>query len=160
TEDYLLARLIKIYMRSRQRSWRQFKEYIPKKGSSSLRENVKTMNSDLKNDATKENKLKIKSIIFKKEMLPEDLDLALCQLKIWARDNKAKSTFEKAFTLSDLKILVQAFQNEPVKMKGKKKSVLLDLLFNHLQSSSEFNEETKKKGVQVKYDNSNEQYSF
>ncbi|CAG8689648.1 14116_t:CDS:2, partial [Racocetra persica] len=59
TEDYLLARLIKIYMRSRQRSWQQFKEYIPEKGSSSLRENVKAMNSDLKNDATKENKLKI-----------------------------------------------------------------------------------------------------
>ncbi|CAG8634317.1 26928_t:CDS:2, partial [Racocetra persica] len=101
---------------------------------------------DLKNDATKENKLKIKSIIFKKEMLPEDLDLALCLLKIWTRDNEAKSAFEKVFTLSDLKILVQAFQNEPVKMKEKKKSVLLDLLFNHLQSSSEFNKEMKKKG--------------
>ncbi|CAG8772885.1 5911_t:CDS:1, partial [Racocetra persica] len=69
--------------------------YILEKGSSSLQVNVKAMNSDLKNDTTKENKLKIKSIIFKKEMLPEDLDLALCQLKIWARDNEAKSAFEK-----------------------------------------------------------------
>ena len=54
TEDYLFIRLIKIYMRSRQRSWRRFKEYIPEKGSSSLRENVKTMNADLKYDMKKD----------------------------------------------------------------------------------------------------------
>ena len=53
TEDYLFIRLIKIYMRSRQRSWQRFKEYIPEKGSSSLRENVKTMNADLKYDVKK-----------------------------------------------------------------------------------------------------------
>lgn len=146
TENYLLTRLINVYMRSRQRSWRRFMEYIPEKGSSSLRENVKAMNADLKKNATEEDKPKKKCVTFKKGMLPEDLDLALCQLKIWARDNGAKSAFEKAFTLPDLKTLIQAFQNEPVKIKGKKKSVLIDLLFNHLQNSSEFNEETKKKG--------------
>ncbi|CAG8780053.1 21125_t:CDS:2, partial [Racocetra persica] len=123
-KDYLLVRLIKIYMQSRQWSWRRFKEYIPEKGSSCLRENVKTMG---------------------KEMLLENLELALGQLKIWARDNGAKSVFEKAFTLSDLTILVQAFQNKPLKIKEKKKSVPIDLLFNHLNNGSEFNEETKKK---------------
>ncbi|CAG8851663.1 33571_t:CDS:1, partial [Gigaspora margarita] len=66
-------------------------------------------------------------------------------LRIWAQDNRANSAFEKAFLLSDLKILVQAFQNEPVKIK-EKKLVLVDLLLNYLQNGSEFNEETKKKG--------------
>ncbi|CAG8459113.1 2845_t:CDS:2 [Gigaspora margarita] len=76
------------------------------------------MNADLKSNAKKDEKSKIKLVTFKKGMLPEDLDLALCQLKIWARDNGAKSAFEKAFTISDLKILVQAFQSEPVKIAG------------------------------------------
>ncbi|CAG8855754.1 41963_t:CDS:2, partial [Gigaspora margarita] len=95
---------------------------------------VKAMNIDLKNDTKKDAKPKMKLVTFKKEMLPENLDLAL-----------AKSAFEKAFTLSDLKILIQVFQNKPVKVKEKKKSALIDLLFNHLNNGSEFNEETKKK---------------
>ncbi|CAG8618819.1 12216_t:CDS:2 [Gigaspora margarita] len=37
----------------------------------------------------------------------KELDLALCQLKIWAQDHGAKSVFGKAFTLFDLKILVK-----------------------------------------------------
>ncbi|CAG8855713.1 103_t:CDS:1, partial [Gigaspora margarita] len=48
-------------------------------------------------------------------MLSENHDLALGQLKIWAQNNGAKSAFEKAFILSDLKILIQVFQNKPVK---------------------------------------------
>ena len=104
------------------------------------------MGVDLKNNAKKDDQPKTKLVTFKKGMLPENLELALGQLKIWARDNGAKSAFEKAFTLSDLTILVQAFQNKPLKIKEKKKSVLIDLLFNHLNNGSEFNEETKKKG--------------
>ncbi|CAG8828012.1 10626_t:CDS:2, partial [Gigaspora margarita] len=123
-EDYLLACLIKTYMQK----------------------NVKVMNIDLKNDAKKDTKPKMKLITFKKEMLPENLDIALDELKIWAQNNGDKSAFEKAFTLSDLKILIQAFQNKPVKVKEKKKSALIDLLFNYLNNGSEFNEETKKKG--------------
>ncbi|CAG8818849.1 7326_t:CDS:2, partial [Dentiscutata erythropus] len=87
--------------------------------------NVKAMNADLKSDAKKDEKSKIKLVTFKKGMLPEDLDLALCQLKIWARDNRAKS---------------RASKNE-----RKKKTDLIDLLFNHLQNGSEFNEEIRKK---------------
>ncbi|CAG8623164.1 19553_t:CDS:2, partial [Gigaspora margarita] len=65
-----------------------------------------TMNIDLKNDTKKDAKPKTKLVTFKKEMLPENLDLALGQLKIWAQNNEAKSAFEKVFTLSDLKILI------------------------------------------------------
>ncbi|CAG8831460.1 14514_t:CDS:1, partial [Gigaspora margarita] len=68
--------------------------------------NVKAMNIDLKNDTKKDTKPKMKLVTFKKEMLPENLDLALSQLKIWSQNNEAKSAFEKAFTLSDLKILI------------------------------------------------------
>ncbi|CAG8694755.1 17176_t:CDS:1, partial [Dentiscutata erythropus] len=87
-------------------SWCQFKEYIPEKGLSSLRENVKAINTDLKSNAKKDGIQKIKIVIFKKEMLPKDLHLVLGQLRIWAQDNGAKSAFEKAFSLSNLKILV------------------------------------------------------
>ncbi|CAG8809440.1 46357_t:CDS:1, partial [Gigaspora margarita] len=124
---------------------RHFKEYVPEKGSSSLRENVKAMNADLKN-ITKKNNPKTKSFVFKKDMLLEDLSLALAQLKIWAHGDGAKNAFEKAFTLSELKILVQAFQAKPLELKGKKKSGYVDLLFNNLQSGVEFNEEIKKRG--------------
>ena len=51
TEDYLIDQ-------SRQRSWRRFKEYIPEKGSSSLRENVK--NADLKYDVKKKDMPKVR----------------------------------------------------------------------------------------------------
>ncbi|CAG8812707.1 1355_t:CDS:1, partial [Gigaspora margarita] len=83
--------------------------YIPEKGSSSLQENIKAMNADLKNNTKKDAKPKTKLVTFKKKMLPENLDLALGQLKIWAQNNGAKSAFKKAFTLFDLKILIQAF---------------------------------------------------
>ncbi|CAG8759308.1 16524_t:CDS:2 [Gigaspora margarita] len=76
-EDYLLVRLIKTYMQSRQWSWQRFKEYIPEKGLSSLQENVKAMNIDLKNNAKKDAKPKMKLVSFKKEMLSENFDLAL-----------------------------------------------------------------------------------
>ncbi|CAG8807033.1 31140_t:CDS:2 [Gigaspora margarita] len=36
TKKFLLMWMIKIYMWSRQWSWRQFKEYVPEKGSLSL----------------------------------------------------------------------------------------------------------------------------
>ncbi|CAG8828763.1 46162_t:CDS:2, partial [Gigaspora margarita] len=63
--------------------------------SSSLQENVKTINIDLKNDAKKDAKPKMKLVTFKKEMLPENLDLALGQLKIWAKIIKLKVYLKK-----------------------------------------------------------------
>ena len=77
------------------------------------------MNADLKN-ITKKNNPKTKFFTFKKDMLPGDLGLALAQLKIWAHCDGAKSAFEKAFTLSDLKTIVQAFQNKLLEIKAKK----------------------------------------
>src|SRR5688572_18175619 len=45
-ETYLFTRWGRIYMRSRQRTWRRFKDLIPEKGSSSLRENLKAKKAD------------------------------------------------------------------------------------------------------------------
>src|SRR4051812_15077721 len=101
------------------------------------------MNADQKNSTKKKNESKIK---IKKGMLPDDLSLALDQLKVWARGDGTKETFEKVFTLAELKALIQAFQTDTVELKGRKKSVFVDLLFTHLQNASEFNEETGKKG--------------
>ncbi|CAG8833420.1 27031_t:CDS:2, partial [Racocetra persica] len=61
----------------KQESLLEFTRYIPEKGLFSLRENVKAMNMDLKNNVKKDETPKIKAITFKKEMLPEDLHLAL-----------------------------------------------------------------------------------
>ncbi|CAG8593298.1 5980_t:CDS:2 [Racocetra persica] len=97
------------------------------------------MNTDLKNNVKKDETPKIKAVTFKKGMLPEDLHLALGQLRIWAQGNGAKSAFEKVFTLSDLKILVQAFQNESVDIKGKKKSVFVVSSYNSLDYQRSMN---------------------
>ncbi|CAG8785043.1 3380_t:CDS:2, partial [Acaulospora morrowiae] len=53
--------------------------------------------------------------------LSEEVE-TLDQLKVWARDDGAKETFEKAFTLVELKALIQAFQTDTVELKGRKKS--------------------------------------
>ncbi|CAG8663837.1 35555_t:CDS:2 [Gigaspora margarita] len=105
-----------------------FKKYVPEKGSSSLQENVKAINTDLKN-ITKKNNSKTKFFTFKKDMLLEDPSFTLSQLKIWAHGDRTKSAFEKAFMLSELKILVQVFQTQP-EIKGKKKGYM-DLLFSN-----------------------------
>ncbi|CAG8835609.1 6462_t:CDS:2, partial [Gigaspora margarita] len=44
---------------------------------------------------------------YRKNGHKEELDLALCQLKIWAQDHRAKSVFGKVFTLFNFKILVK-----------------------------------------------------
>lgn len=53
---FLFERLIGIYMKSRQRTWRRFGDLIPEKGSSSLRENLKAMKGVI--EPIKENKKK------------------------------------------------------------------------------------------------------
>ncbi|RHZ80857.1 hypothetical protein Glove_131g21 [Diversispora epigaea] len=64
TKDFLYERIISIYMKSRQKSWRRFNEFIPEKGTSSLRENLKAMHKDIKI----ENKL----ASIKKSNIPKD----------------------------------------------------------------------------------------
>ncbi|POG59194.1 hypothetical protein GLOIN_2v1627945, partial [Rhizophagus irregularis DAOM 181602=DAOM 197198] len=48
--DFLYERIIIIYMKSRQKSWRKFNDLIPEKGTSSLRENLKAMRNDTENN--------------------------------------------------------------------------------------------------------------
>src|SRR5947199_10361533 len=54
--NFLYERIISIYMRSRQKSWRRFNNLIPEKGTSSLRENLKTLRKDTQNISRNENK--------------------------------------------------------------------------------------------------------
>ncbi|PKY48540.1 hypothetical protein RhiirA4_464170 [Rhizophagus irregularis] len=53
-KKFLYERIISIYMKSRQKSWRRFNDLIPEKGTSSLRENLKAMRNDTQ---TSENKI-------------------------------------------------------------------------------------------------------
>jgi len=50
TREFLYKRIIIIYMKSRQKSWRKFKDLIPEKGILSLKENLKTMHNDTQNN--------------------------------------------------------------------------------------------------------------
>src|SRR3954452_18692316 len=43
--EFLYERIITIYMKSRQKSWKKFNDLIPEKGTSSLRENLKAMHT-------------------------------------------------------------------------------------------------------------------
>ncbi|RIA86683.1 hypothetical protein C1645_828910 [Glomus cerebriforme] len=44
--SFLYERIISIYMKSRQKSWRKFNNLIPEKETSSLRKNLKAMRND------------------------------------------------------------------------------------------------------------------
>ncbi|EXX56796.1 hypothetical protein RirG_212970 [Rhizophagus irregularis DAOM 197198w] len=50
---FIYERCVTIYMKSRQKTWRDVNNYIPEKGTASLRESLKTMRS---NNLTTENK--------------------------------------------------------------------------------------------------------
>ena len=41
--NFLYERIISIYMKSRQKFWRKFNNFIPEKGTSSFKENLKAM---------------------------------------------------------------------------------------------------------------------
>jgi hypothetical protein len=53
-------------MKSRQKSWRRFNDLVPEKGTSSLRENLKAMRSDIQNSSKTENK----HTLMKKSRIP------------------------------------------------------------------------------------------
>jgi hypothetical protein len=140
---FLLERFIKIYMKSRQKSWRRFNQLIPEKGSSSLRENLKTMQADT-------NRMEIpktKTLVIKKSMLPTDLNLALNQLRVWAAQAGSENAFEKAFTLTELKDLVQCFREGDEKIKGRKKTDVIELLLAHIRNADTFSQLTRAKGA-------------
>ncbi|CAB4483944.1 unnamed protein product [Rhizophagus irregularis] len=73
---FIYERCISIYMRSRQKMWREVNNYIPEKGTASLRENLKTMRSSY---STTENK---KPFLMKKGNLPFNPIHALEQLRL------------------------------------------------------------------------------
>jgi hypothetical protein len=76
-KKFLYERIISIYMKSRQKSWRRFNDLIPEKGTSSLQKNLKAMRNDTQ---TSENKY----TSMKKSNIPKDPMLGLIQLQIWA----------------------------------------------------------------------------
>ncbi|CAB4460971.1 unnamed protein product [Rhizophagus irregularis] len=62
---FIYERCVTIYMKSRQKTWRDVNNYIPEKGTASLKESLKTMRS---NNLTTENK----KPLMKKANLPTD----------------------------------------------------------------------------------------
>uniref|UniRef100_U9TUN1 Uncharacterized protein n=1 Tax=Rhizophagus irregularis (strain DAOM 181602 / DAOM 197198 / MUCL 43194) TaxID=747089 RepID=U9TUN1_RHIID len=102
---FIYERCVSIYMKSRQKTWRDVNNYIPEKGTASLRENLKVMRSS-NSTVTSENK---KSTIIKKAYLPSDPANALEQLRAWAQLEEAEESFAKVFLVQELLWLVWAF---------------------------------------------------
>ena len=100
---FIYERCISIYMKSRQKTWRDVNNYIPEKGTASLRENLKTMRS---NNSITKNK---KPSLMKKANLPNNPAHALEQLRVWAKLDEAEDSFAKMFLVSELLWLVWAF---------------------------------------------------
>ncbi|RHZ82966.1 hypothetical protein Glove_102g94 [Diversispora epigaea] len=101
TKDFLYERIISIYVKSRQKSWRKFNKFIPEKATSSLRENLKVIYKDIKI----ENKL----ASIKKFNIPKDPIFGLNQLQIWTHLVDAEKEFSKIFLISELQWLLWTF---------------------------------------------------
>ncbi|RHZ81287.1 hypothetical protein Glove_122g148 [Diversispora epigaea] len=135
TKNFLYERIISIYMKSRQKSWRRFKELIPEKGTPSLRENLKNMKKDIK-------KIGNNLASIKKSNIPKEPTLALNQLQIWAHLETAEDEFSKIFLVSELQWLIWAFGD----ISGnKRKKELVPLILNHLKKGTSFSEEALAK---------------
>jgi hypothetical protein len=94
--EFIYERCVSIYMKSRQKTWRSVNNYIPEKGTASLRENLKTMRSS---QSSVENK---KPSLMKKTNLPSDPIRALEQLRVWAQLDGVKDLFSKIYSVSEL----------------------------------------------------------
>jgi len=101
-KKFLYERIISIYMKSRQKSWRCFNDLIPEKGTSSLRENLKAMRNDTQNSENTHTSMK-------KSNIPKDPILGLAQLRIWAWLDNADELFSKMFLVKELQWLLWAF---------------------------------------------------
>ncbi|CAI2189068.1 6363_t:CDS:1, partial [Funneliformis geosporum] len=93
---FIYKRCISIYMKSHQKIWRDVNNYIPEKGTASLKENLKTMRS---NYSITENK---KPSLMKKANLPTNSAHALEQLWIWAQLEGVEDSFTKMFLVLEL----------------------------------------------------------
>jgi hypothetical protein len=138
--NFLYERIISIYMRSRQKSWRRFNNLIPEKGTSSLRENLKTLRKDTQNISRNENK---SSTLMKKENIPQNPSLGLVQLQLWAKLDDAEELFSKVFQVAELQWLIWAFGDD---VKSKRKKILIPLIFDYLKKGTQFREEAISKG--------------
>lgn len=141
-KNFLYERIISIYMKSRQKSWRKFNDLIPEKGTSSLRENLKAMRNDIQN-SSKTSKTKNTHTLMKKSNVPKDPILALVQLQIWAKLDGAEEEFSKMFLVSELQWLLWAFGD---KARYKKKKSLIFLILDHLKKETPFSNEAISKG--------------
>jgi len=125
---FLYERVVSIYMRSRQKSWRSFHDYIPEKGTASLREDLKAMRADTqKSEVNKERKL----TSMKKSNL-------LAQLQVWAQLECAGEAFSKVFLVSDILWLLWAFGKTP---SQRRKKTLVPVLLEHLRGGTAFSQE-------------------
>ncbi|UZO29391.1 uncharacterized protein OCT59_022869 [Rhizophagus irregularis] len=132
--DFLYERIIIIYMKSRQKSWRKFNDLIPEKGTSSLRENLKAMRNDTENNIP---------TLIKKSNLPKDPMLGLVQLQIWVQLDGAEGLFSKLFLVSELQWLLWAFGDN---INNKRKKSLIPLILEHLKKGTSFSKEAISKG--------------
>jgi len=133
---FLYERVISIYMRSRQKSWRRFNDLIPEKGTSSLRENLKAMRSDNQNS-------KNIHASMKKSNIPKDPMLGLAQLQIWAKLDNAEELFSKILFVKELQWLLWAFGDNT---NNNKKKNLIPLILEHLRKGTSFSNEAISKG--------------
>ncbi|POG58753.1 hypothetical protein GLOIN_2v1488349 [Rhizophagus irregularis DAOM 181602=DAOM 197198] len=133
---FIYERCILIYMRSHQKTWREVNNYIPEKGTASLRENLKTMRSSY---STTENK---KPSLMKKGNLPSNPIHALEQLRLWVQLEEAKDSFTKMFLVSELLWLIWAFG---ISMPYKKKQKLVPIIISNLKNRTPFTDEALKK---------------
>ncbi|RHZ72000.1 hypothetical protein Glove_248g22 [Diversispora epigaea] len=129
--NFLYERIISIYMKSRQKSWRRFHNLIPEKGTASLRENLKSMYRDTQNL----NRIENKNITIKKSNLPMDPKLALIQLQVWAELKDAEEDFSKIFLVTELQWLIWALGDNA---KNKRKKNLVPLILDHLKKGTSF----------------------
>jgi len=134
--SFLYERIISIYMKSRQKSWRKFNDLIPEKGTTSLRENLKAMRNDTQHSENN------KPTLIKKSNIPKDPMLGLVQLQIWAQLHDAEELFSKLFLVSELQWLLWAFGENT---NNKRKKILIPLILEHLRKGTSFSEEALSK---------------
>jgi len=138
---FIYERCVSIYMKSRQKTWRDVNNYIPEKGTASLRESLKVMNSNQPTATTSANR---KPSIIKKENLPSNPIHALKQLRIWAQLEEAEELFTKIFLVSELLWLVWAFG---VSTTYKRKQKLVPIIISNLKNRMPFVEEALEKNA-------------
>jgi hypothetical protein len=130
-------------MKSHQKTWRDINNYIPEKGTPSLRESLKVVHSNNTTalNSTSENK---KPTIMKKANLPSNPIHALDQLRIWAQLEEAEESFTRMFLVSELLWLVWAFG---VSTSYKRKQKLVPIVISNLKNRTPFVEEALGKNA-------------